>query len=93
MNGTLLFAIFAAVCFVWFVITSIRIMDYLQKKGEKINWFLIRLLLPSYINKYRKITSEETGQAGPLYFHWIVAINGMAVFAVIAVLFKKGVLR
>lgn len=93
MNSTMLSAFFGAICLVWFVITSMRITDYLQKKGEKINWFLIRLLLPSYADKYKKLTREETGQTGPLYMQWIISVNGMLIFAVLAVLFKRGVLQ
>ena len=88
-----LFIVLAAACIVWYVVATIRIMDYVQKKGVKINWFLIRLLLPSYVGKYQKLTREETGKTGPLFYHWITSINAALVFAVLAILFMKGVLR
>ena len=87
-----IFVVLAAVSIVWYVVATIRIMDYVQKKGVKINWFLIRLLLPSYVSKYQKLTREETGKTGIWFYHWIIAINGLLVFAVLAILIDKGVL-
>ncbi len=49
----------------------IRIVDNLSSKGVKINWFLMRLKWFGYVSKYRKLTTEETGEVGPhlrLYF-------------------------
>ena len=87
-----LFIVLAAACIVWYVVATIRIMDYVQKKGVKINWFLIKWLLPSYVGKYQKLTREETGKTGIWFYHWIIAINGLLVFAVLAILIDKGVL-
>ena len=87
-----IFVVLAAVSIVWYVVATIRIMDYVQKKGVKINWFLVRLLLPSYVGKYQKLTREETGKTGVWFYHWIIAINGLLVFAVLAILIDKGVL-
>ena len=87
-----LFIVLAAACIVWYVVATIRIMDYVQKKGVKINWFLIKWLLPSYVGKYQKLTREETGKTGIWFYQWIIAINGLLVFAALVVLFKSGVL-
>lgn len=92
MPATYLFAILAATCIVWYIVATIRIMDYVQKKGVKINWFLIRMLLFSYVGKYRKLTREETGKTGDWFYHFVIAINAALIFAILAILVKKGVL-
>jgi len=70
------------------IVTSILIVNELSKRGIKINYFLIRLLLPKYAHQYRKITLEETGKAGGLYYLWIVSINLALFFAVLVIIFK-----
>jgi hypothetical protein len=87
-----LFIVLAVLCLVWYIVATIRIMDYVQKKGVKVNWFLIRLLLFSYVGRYRTLTREETGKTGVWFYHFVVAINAGLVFAIIAVLIDKGIL-
>ena len=88
-----LIIVLAVACIVWYIVATIRIMDYVQKKGVKINWILIRLFLPSYVSTYQKLTREETGKTGIWFYQWIISINGLLVSALIAILIKKGVLR
>jgi len=92
MEATVLFGTLFALCIVWYLVTSALIIGALQQRKVKINFFLIRMLLPFYAGKYQKITREETGKTGPLFYHWIISINAALVFAVIALLFKTGVL-
>lgn len=93
MQTILLFIVPVAACLVWYIGATIRIMDYVQRKGVKINWFLIRLLLPFYVGKYQKLTGEETGKTGIWFYQWIIAINGLLIFAVLVILFKKSIVR
>lgn len=76
----------AALCVVWYVVVSILICSALGKRGIKINYFLLRLMMPSYAGKYRKITREETGKTGPLFYHWIISINATLVCVILAIL-------
>ena len=45
-------------------------------------------MLPFYANKYKKITYEETGKVGKLFYHWLIAINTALVFAVVAIILR-----
>lgn len=92
MSALAVSVILAAICIVWWIAASIQIVNFLQKQGVKINWFLIRLLIPVYANQYKKLTREQTSKTGVWFYHWVIAINGMAVFAVIAILVKTGIL-
>jgi hypothetical protein len=43
-------------------------------------------MFPVYANRYKKITLEETGKTGSLFYHWIISINTALVFAVAAII-------
>jgi len=71
-----------------FVIFSIMIVNEVSKRGVKINFFLLRLYIIKYIHEYRKITKEETGKVGPLYYPCIVSVNLALVLAIVGLLLK-----
>jgi len=72
-------------CGVWNGITSGRIYFDLRGRGESANFFLLRVMAPFYAYRYRKITREETGRTGPLFYHWVVSINGALVFGLVTI--------
>ncbi|MCW8804901.1 MAG: hypothetical protein OQK56_00455 [Ignavibacteriaceae bacterium] len=45
-------------------------------------------MLPVYAHRYKKITLEETGKVGTLFYHWVIAINIALVLAVAAIISK-----
>jgi hypothetical protein len=70
----------------WGVVTSVRIMGFLQSRGRSINLLLMRWKLFDYVSEYRRITRAELGRPGILYTHfttaWILAL-GAAFCAVL----------
>lgn len=70
--------IFAAI----YIFATMRIVIELQKRKIKINFLLIKLLLFKYLNQYKKITTEETGSPGRLYYVWVYSVILMAVSAI-----------
>ncbi len=81
--------IYSAIFFVLiFVVVSILIMSELQKRDIKINFFLLRLLLPKYVHQYKKITKKETGKVGALFYYWIISINLALVSFIVGMIFK-----
>jgi hypothetical protein len=54
----------------------------LMKRGQKIQFIFIKVLFPVYAHRYKKITLEETGKVGPLFYHWVIAINTALVLAI-----------
>jgi hypothetical protein len=76
MATILLICALACVCL--YVIFSIMIVHQLSKRGVKIN-FIIK-----YIHQYRKITLEETGKVGPLYYPCIISVNLALVLAIVS---------
>ena len=47
------------------------------------------MMLPVYIQRYKKITLEETGKIGALYYHAVIAVSTALVFAVAAIISKN----
>jgi len=64
------------------------IINELLKRKQKINFVFIKLMLPVYAHRYKKITLEETGKVGTLFYHWVIAINIALVLAVAAIISK-----
>ena len=75
--------IIAIACVCLYVIFSMMIVHQLSKRGVKINFFLLRLLIIKYIHQYKQITLEESGKVGPLYYPCIVSINMALVLALV----------
>lgn len=65
-----------------YVVFSMMIVHELSKRGVKINYFLLRLLLIRYISQYKQITLKETGKAGPLYYPCVVSVTLALVLAI-----------
>ena len=83
-----LFLILAIVCVLFGVVSSILITAFLSKRGIKINYLLIRIYIYKYINQYRKVTKEENGKVGPLFYSFIVSFILALLFAIIGMILK-----
>jgi len=81
MASIVLICAIACVCL--YVIFSMMIVHQLSKRGVKINFFLLKLLIIKYIHQYKQITLEETGKVGPLFYPCIVSINMALVLALV----------
>jgi len=77
-------------CIAWNVVASILICIELGKRDVKVNYVLIKALIPFYVFRYKKITQQETGTPGPLFYHWIISINTALVVAVAGLLALYG---
>ncbi len=75
--------IFAFVFAVLYVIFSMMIVHQLSKRGVRINFFLLRLLIIKYIHQYRQLTLEETGKVGPLFYPCIASVNMALVLFIV----------
>lgn len=88
MNPTIFFAVIAAVAVFWYISASILIVNELIKRKHKIQFVIIRLMLPVYAHRYKRMTIEETGKVGLLCYHWIFSINVALIFAAAAIVAK-----
>ena len=68
-----------------YVVSSIAIIDYLSKRGVKINFVLLRLMIIPYADRYRKLTKQEDGKTGKLYYVWLGSVNLALVCFILSV--------
>ena len=81
-------SVIAGIAIVWYVVSSIMIVNELMKKKHKIQFVIINLMLLVYAHRYKKITLEETGKVGSLFYHWLIAVNTALVFALASIISK-----
>jgi hypothetical protein len=87
--GPILIAV-ALGCIAWNIVAGILICRELGKRGVKVNYVFIKALIPFCAHRYKKMTRQETGRAGPLFYHWIISINAALVTAVAGLLALYG---
>jgi len=87
-TATIILIIGAAAALIWHVVATIMIYDNLRKRGEKVSFILLRLFSTGYAARYRELTRKETGQTGPLFFHYVFSINAVLLFIVLAVIVR-----
>ena len=88
MDPTIFFAVIAGIAIVWHIVSGAMIVNELMKRKQKIQFIIIKLMLPIYAHRYKKITLEETGKVGSLFYHWVISINVTLVFAVATIISK-----
>lgn len=70
---------------VWGVATMFCTAHALDKRGIRINYPLLGLMMIlEYLPRYRALTLQETGRVGPLFYSYIVAMNLALVAVVLA---------
>jgi hypothetical protein len=75
--------ILALLCAVWAVAAAIAIAADLQKRGQSVSFVWLRLMVLKYLHQYAKVTQEETGRVGPLFYHYVVPLNVALVLVII----------
>ncbi|MBA7608492.1 hypothetical protein ES703_15669 [subsurface metagenome] len=82
------FFILAIISVICGIVFSLMIASFLSKHGIKINYVFLRLYILKYIHQYRKLTVEENGKPGNLFYAFIVSMNLALVFAVIGIVLR-----
>lgn len=72
-----------------FIVFAIMIVNEVSKRGVKINFLWLRLYIIKYIHEYRKLTKNETGKVGPLYYPCIISVNLALILAIVGLLLKR----
>jgi len=83
-----LFFILALIGVACGIAASVMIASFLSKRGVRINYLFIRLFIFKYVRQYRKITMEETGKPGPLFYWFITSWNVALVFAIVGIVLE-----
>jgi len=80
---SILFIVLALVAVACGIAASMMIASFLSKRGVKINYLLLRLLIFGYVRQYRQVTIEESGKPGPLFYMFVTSWGLALVFAVV----------
>ncbi len=71
---------------IWVIVTMIRFQEFLRGRGRKVNPLLLHIMIFDYVRQYRRITVQEYGRPGILYYQFVAANTLTLAFAVAAVL-------
>ena len=77
-------------CVVWAVVASVLITRELEKRGVTIDFLWLRVMILKYVGQYSKITREETGHVGPLFYHYVIPLCVALVLVVILIVYRLG---
>jgi hypothetical protein len=83
-----LFFILALIGIAGGIAASVMIASFLSKRGIKINYLFIRLFIFKWVRQYRRITLEETGKPGPLFYWFITSWNVALIFAIVGIILE-----
>ena len=78
-----IFVVIGLLCAVWAVTASILIARDVQRRGVEVSFLWLRLMILKYLHDYARLTREETGRVGPLFYHYVVPLNVALVIAVV----------
>ena len=70
------------VCALWAVTAAVLMARDLGRRGLPVSFVWMRLMILSYLHQYAKVTRQETGRIGPLFYHYVVPLNVALVLAV-----------
>jgi len=71
------------VCVIWAGVAAVLIAADLHKRGISVSVIWLRLMILKYLHEYSKLTREETGRVGPLFYHYVVPLNVALVIVIL----------
>lgn len=76
----------ALICVIWAVVAAVLIAVNLHNRGVSTSILWLRLMVLKYLHEYARLTHQETGRVGPLFYHYVVPLNiALVVVIVLAV--------
>lgn len=78
----------ALLCVTWGIVSSIAITSFVSNRGTKINFFLYRIYIIKYINRYKQITEQENGKPGLWFYSFVISMNFALVLTVVGTILK-----
>ena len=73
----------ALVCVLWAVVAALLIASDLRKRGQPVSFIWLRVMIVKYLHQYAKITQEQEGRVGPLFYHYVIPLNLALVLVII----------
>ena len=74
------------ICVIWAVVAAVALAADVRKRGVSVSFVWLRLMVLKYLHQYARLTREETGHVGPLFYHYVVPLNvALLIFIILAV--------
>lgn len=71
------------------ITSAIMIFDYVNERIHRQKHFaFVNLFIFSYVKHYKKMTREETGKAGKLFYFWLLSINVALLCFILFLIFR-----
>lgn len=70
------------------IVFSMMIVREVSKRGVKINFILLRVYIIKYVDRYQKLTRQETGKVGPLYYPCVGSYIMALVFGIVYLILR-----
>ena len=74
------------VCGIWAVTASLLIARDLERRGVHVSYLWLRVMIFKYLSQYRRITLQETGRVGSLFYHYVIPLNMALALTIILVI-------
>jgi len=71
------------ICVIWAVVAAVLIAVNLHNRGVSTSILWLRLMVLRYLHEYARLTREETGRVGPLFYHYVVPLNVALVLVIV----------
>jgi hypothetical protein len=88
MELTKIFIAVAAIGVVVYIVVSLMIYNELKKRNAHVHFIFLKFMIPFYANRYKSLTTAETGKPGALFYYWVISINTALIFAIAAIVSK-----
>lgn len=73
----------------WGSVTAARMGSELSRRGEKVNWALMRIAVLRWVGRYRDVTTAESGRPGPLHRQLTIAMPLALVLVLLGLLARR----
>jgi len=89
MNVSYILIFSAIACCLWAVASIVRITIDMNRRGIKTPFPFMGVLMFRNLHRYQKITVEETGKVGPLFYSFVVPINAAWILALAGLILRN----
>lgn len=78
----------AVVAVFWGVTSALVMTEAVRRRGHPVHWLFLKWQILKHVARYREVTRRETGQTGPWFFSFVIAMSAALACAVAGVLLR-----
>jgi len=74
----------------WGIVSAGAITSFMSRRGVRINFLFIKILIVKYVHQYHELTVRERGRPGTWFYSYVVSMNLALVFAIVGLVLGRG---